>query len=200
MPGLVPAIHVGRPARLSPLTARCRKTWMPGTSPGMTFGGRRRGKCQSAGIRVPSPPIRRIGTRIAARRYVAVRRPAPPVISTGARSAERRNLFARAFRQRSGQISPLRRPFGPAPVEMTRGRRPPEVLTGQQWTRSGHDGGNAGQPYPDERLARPGGVRSHRRHRDGACGSNPASGRACRRCALSAGRASSPPERTGRHR
>ncbi len=36
MPGLVPGIHVGRPARLSPLAPRCRKTWMPGTSPGMT--------------------------------------------------------------------------------------------------------------------------------------------------------------------
>ena len=39
MPGLVPGIHVGPQARLSPLTARCRKTWMPGTSPGMTAGG-----------------------------------------------------------------------------------------------------------------------------------------------------------------
>ena len=27
MPGLVPGIHAGRPARLSPLAARCRKTW-----------------------------------------------------------------------------------------------------------------------------------------------------------------------------
>ena len=48
MPGLVPGIHVGPPARLSPLTARCRKTWMPGTSPGMTTKGRCR--------RTPAPP------------------------------------------------------------------------------------------------------------------------------------------------
>ena len=73
-------------------------------------------------------PFRPIGTRIAARRRGAVRHPAPLVISTGARSAERRNLPARVFRRRGGQISPLRRPFGPAPVEMTRGRSPPRSL------------------------------------------------------------------------
>ncbi len=63
------------------------------------------------------------GLRRAGATWFAV--PCPRVISTGARSAERRNLPARVFRRRNGQISPLRRPFGPAPVEMTRGRRQP---------------------------------------------------------------------------
>ena len=54
-----------RLARARP-APRCRKTWMPGTSPGMTWWGkagrqreRRRGRRRCAQILVPSHPIRR---------------------------------------------------------------------------------------------------------------------------------------------
>ena len=83
---------------------------MPGTSPGMTTGGRVHGVGKAR-----FPAHRPAGGSDRAT-------PAPLVISTGARSAERRNLPARTVRHRGGQISPLRRPFGPAPVEMTRGQ------------------------------------------------------------------------------
>ena len=145
MPGLVPGIHVLRHRGARRQRARRRRdvdARNKSTAVRLRWGepGARRWYRRVSGPSTGSGHgLRRAG----AAGFIA---PCPRVISTGARSAERRNLFARAFRRRNGQISPLRRPFGPAPVEMTRGWRPPEVLTGQQWNKSGHDdiGGGGG--------------------------------------------------------
>ena len=118
-PADAPAIRLHR--RLAPGPAHPNRTAVGLARPATSFSaaaakpGGGEGRCAVCPAPASFRSFRPQRRHCASRQAAAAPQP-PPVIST--ERSERRNLV------RAGEISPLRRPSGPAPVDMTRRRSP----------------------------------------------------------------------------